>query len=236
MPLLLEALGSIVRFLLAGLMGYLVGHGVFTQTQADSYTAALAGAIAAGILSLGWSLWQKYSSRIKLLTALSLPAGSSIEQVQQKVDSGTGAKLGIVLLAAALGLGAPLALTGCAGKTAPVVSPSAQTAKILSAVQKIGTVVAAVQTQEAQLYANGQIPADVHAKAVTAFKDTSAAVLVALDELQRVPGADPHTVVKAVSDGVKTLAATFAHLNAKQADQLAGWLDTAAALIDLALA
>ena len=47
MTLLLEALGSIARWLLAGLMGYFVGHGVFTQAQADNYTTALAGAAAA---------------------------------------------------------------------------------------------------------------------------------------------------------------------------------------------
>lgn len=234
MNLLLEALGSIARWLLAGLMGYFVAHGVFSQAAADNYTHALAGALAAGAVSLGWSLWQKYSAKLKILTALSMPAGSSVEQLQQKVDSGMGAKLGVVLLACALGAGA-VTSTSCASSSAPVITPSQQTARVLSAVQKIGEVVAAVQKQEIALYQAGEIPAADHVKIEKALADTSAAVLVSIDTLNKSVGADPHQVVQAVSDGIKSLAAVFAHLTSKQAGQLAGWLDTAAALIDVAL-
>lgn len=122
MSLLLEALGSIVRFLLAFVAGYLVQHGVWTQAAADTYVTAAATAIAMGLISLGWSLWQKYRAHIDLLTALSLPAGSSQDQVKERVAAGKGATLMVILLAVALGLGAPL-LTACA-KVSPTLSPT----------------------------------------------------------------------------------------------------------------
>jgi uncharacterized membrane protein YjjB (DUF3815 family) len=147
MNLLLEALGSIARWLLAGLMGYFVAHGVFSQAAADNYTHALAGALAAGAVSLGWSLWQKYSAKLKILTALSMPAGSSVEQLQQKVDSGMGAKVGVVLLACALGAGA-VTSTSCAGNAPPTITPgalslvkAAEVVKALDAARDIAQVV-----------------------------------------------------------------------------------------------
>lgn len=94
MALLLDAVGSLVRFALAFVAGYLVRHGVWTQGAADSYVAAASTAAAMAAISLGWSLWQKYAAHLKVLTALSMPAGSSVEQLQAKVDSGTGARFG----------------------------------------------------------------------------------------------------------------------------------------------
>jgi hypothetical protein len=138
----------------------------------------------------------------------------------------------VLILALAL---APLTLVGCAKKTGPVIAPTAS-AKVLAAVRQIGVVVESIQKQELALYAAGDVPASTHAAITKGFSDTSAAVLVAIDALQKSSSGDPRDVVKAVSDGVKSLAQTFAHLTSKQAAQLSGWLDTASALIDVALA
>jgi hypothetical protein len=163
MTLLLEALGSIARWLLAGLMGYFVGHGVFTQAQADNYTTALAGAAAAGAVSLGWSLWQKYSAHLKVLTALSMPAGSSIDQLQQKIDRGTGAKLVALLLAAAIG-GAVLMLSGCATAD-PNLSSSGKAGANADAVVKR---LQELQNAAKDAAANGALPTPVAADIVAA--------------------------------------------------------------------
>ena len=65
-PLAQEALGSIVRATLLLLSGWFVQHGIWTDTDAEKYV----GAAALAILAVGWSVWQKYKSRLKLVTAL----------------------------------------------------------------------------------------------------------------------------------------------------------------------
>jgi len=71
-PLLSAALGSIIRWALALVVPYLVDAGIWTPEESTAY---LTGATLA-ILSLGWSLWQKYRSRLKFLDALDAPAGT----------------------------------------------------------------------------------------------------------------------------------------------------------------
>jgi hypothetical protein len=66
-PLLVEALGSIIRAGLMILAGYLVKHGIWTDSDAANYVSAAALAI----IGLGWSIWQKYKNRLTLVTALS---------------------------------------------------------------------------------------------------------------------------------------------------------------------
>ena len=70
-PLLVEALGSIVRAGLNIVAGYLVTAGIWTSGDAEKYVAAAALAV----ISIGWSVWQKYGMRGKLVTALALPSG-----------------------------------------------------------------------------------------------------------------------------------------------------------------
>lgn len=105
-PLFAQALGSIIRWLLTFAAGYFVEQGIWTQGDADRYVA---GAVLA-ILALLWSLWQKYRSHIRFLTALDLPAGSSPEKVTEAVGRGMGAKLLVFVLAATVAAGA----AGCA--------------------------------------------------------------------------------------------------------------------------
>jgi len=83
-PLLQAALGSIVRWVLAFVAGWLVQHGIWTQADAETYVAAAALAVV-GLL---WSLWQKYRTSIVISTALSLPAGSSEEKLAETVSRG----------------------------------------------------------------------------------------------------------------------------------------------------
>lgn len=83
-PILQSALGSILRWLLALLAGYLVKAGIWTNSNAQAYVAA--GTLA--LLALGWSLWQKYHSRIKFLTALTMPVGATENDVKAQVATG----------------------------------------------------------------------------------------------------------------------------------------------------
>jgi hypothetical protein len=76
-PILSAALGSILRWVLALAAGYLVKAGIWTGSDAETYVAA--GSMAA--LGLGLSIWNKYHSRIKLLTALEL-AGATEHEVK----------------------------------------------------------------------------------------------------------------------------------------------------------
>ena len=76
-PLLQEALGSVIRWLLMILAGYIVHAGIWTANAAEVYVAAATVAV----LALLWSLWQKYRSRLKLVVALS----SSVPQTENAV-------------------------------------------------------------------------------------------------------------------------------------------------------
>ena len=69
-PMAQVALGSILRWLLSFGAGYLVEANIWTGGEASEYVAA--GALA--LLSLIWSLWEKWWARRKLLVALGLPA------------------------------------------------------------------------------------------------------------------------------------------------------------------
>jgi hypothetical protein len=68
-PILQEALGSIVRTGLVFLAAYLIKAGIWTEEEAGRYITA--GVVL--ILTVGWSLWQKYRSRQKLNVALATP-------------------------------------------------------------------------------------------------------------------------------------------------------------------
>lgn len=80
-PLLQEALASILRWGLALFAGYLVKAGIWSSTDAQTYVGA--GALA--ILALAWSLWQKYGSRLKLVTAMAAPRPVTEHQVEAMI-------------------------------------------------------------------------------------------------------------------------------------------------------
>jgi hypothetical protein len=78
-PIVADYLGSIVRTLLAALLGYLVKRGLVDAQTTASMVTYLSGIL----LVLGWSLWQKYGAKLMLLTAQSLPSGMTEEAVQK---------------------------------------------------------------------------------------------------------------------------------------------------------
>lgn len=84
-PLLTAALGSILRWALAILAGYLVKKGIWSDSEAATYVTA--GAL--GLLTLGWTLWERYKARVKLLTALTLPEGSTENELKDHMKSAT---------------------------------------------------------------------------------------------------------------------------------------------------
>jgi hypothetical protein len=84
-PLLVEALGSIVRAGLNVCAGWLVAHGIWSSSNAEKYV----GAAALALISLGWSLWQHYGMRSKLITALATPATMSEHQIEGIVNDPT---------------------------------------------------------------------------------------------------------------------------------------------------
>lgn len=83
-PLVVEALGSIVRWALTFGGAYLVKVGIWSQADATTYVAGAAMAL----IALGWSIYQKYGARLKLVTALASPVQISEAQVEHKIAIG----------------------------------------------------------------------------------------------------------------------------------------------------
>lgn len=83
-PMAVEAIGAIVRWLLTFGGAYLVKLGIWNQDDAAKY---IAGATLA-LISLGWSLYQKYGSRLKLLTAMATPGTTTEHLVEMTVAAG----------------------------------------------------------------------------------------------------------------------------------------------------
>lgn len=84
-PAVEEALSAILRWAFTFVAGYLVEHGIWTAADAKTYVAGAALAV----LGLAWSLWSKYKSRIKFLTALMMEPGSTENDVNNAVSSET---------------------------------------------------------------------------------------------------------------------------------------------------
>jgi hypothetical protein len=119
-PMLAAALGAILRWALAFLAGYLVNAGIWKSAEAETYV----GAAVLGLLGLGWSVWQKYKSRIKFLAALNAPAGTAEANLDTR---GITLKSAPVVLLAAL-LTGTLALGACSPKVPPTVGPAGKIA------------------------------------------------------------------------------------------------------------
>lgn len=90
-PLVVAAISSILRFALAGLFGYLVSRGVWTNAEADVYLAAAVPAL----IALGWSAWNNYKDRRKLVTAMASSGPVSENQVDTLVAVGMSPPLNL---------------------------------------------------------------------------------------------------------------------------------------------
>ena len=86
-PLFVSILGSLFRWALTLLAGWLVEHQVWAQDEAGGYVAGLTLAL----VTLCWAVWTRYKSRIKFLTALESPAGATEAHVIEKIAEGKGA-------------------------------------------------------------------------------------------------------------------------------------------------
>lgn len=82
--MLQDGLGSIIRWLLTLLAMRLVDIGIWTGDQAKLYVTGLTLAL----LTLGWSLWQKYRTRILILVGLMMPTGATENDVKAIIKSG----------------------------------------------------------------------------------------------------------------------------------------------------
>lgn len=80
-PFYVEIAGSISRWGLALLAGYVVKAGVLTQADAEKYIASASLALVA----LGWSVWQKKKMRTKVVTAISSPEVKTEKQLEAKI-------------------------------------------------------------------------------------------------------------------------------------------------------
>lgn len=87
--LLITMLGSLLRMALLAAFGALIERGVWTTGQVEQVALGLSGLLVVG----AWALWNHYKARLKFLTALESPAGTTEEHVEEKVKSGTGATI-----------------------------------------------------------------------------------------------------------------------------------------------
>jgi len=83
-PILQKSLGSILRAALTLAVPFFVAQGIWTPEEATATVAAIATALAA----LLWSFFEKYRSQKKLVTALSMPAGSTQHEVETQIATG----------------------------------------------------------------------------------------------------------------------------------------------------
>lgn len=109
MELFLKFFGSVTRFALAGVVGWLVKKGVIDGNLGEELLLAA----VVGIPTLLWSLWQKYKDRLKFVTALSLPPGSTPEDVDAVIKRNSNSLSLFSLVAAMLISLSAFSLTGC---------------------------------------------------------------------------------------------------------------------------
>jgi hypothetical protein len=88
--LIMIMLGSLLRMLLLAASGALIERGVWNQDQIGQIATGLAGIIVVG----AWALWTHYKSRLKFLTALESPVGTTEADVHAKIKAGLGAPIG----------------------------------------------------------------------------------------------------------------------------------------------
>jgi hypothetical protein len=89
-PVLAAALGSILRHFLTILATYLVTRGIWTQEEATTYVIAA----VAGLIALGWSLYQKYGFA-KLLNTAAGMGPTTVAEVKEVIAAGGGASANV---------------------------------------------------------------------------------------------------------------------------------------------
>lgn len=124
-PLLVDIAAACARWALTLAVGWLVSHHVVPADQSapllDKLLPVLtskAVLVLGAALPLVWSVRQKIVARLHLNTALELPPGATVADVNTAIKSGrgAGALISVVLLAVVLG-GGVLTTAACAPKT-----------------------------------------------------------------------------------------------------------------------
>ena len=87
--LLIIMLGAVIRMLLLGVFATLIERSVWTTGQVEQVSIGLAGFICVA----AYALWNHYKSRIKFLTALETPPGTTEAHVEEKIADGLGASI-----------------------------------------------------------------------------------------------------------------------------------------------
>jgi hypothetical protein len=224
-PLAQDFLATIFRKLLTSAAAALVTYGWITPEQSEAYVAGL----VIFLVSLVWSLWQRYKDRLEFLTAIISPQDSTEAEVKAAAKTDIAppvTKTLVVLLAAGMSM---TTLSACGGgmKRAPVLV--GQTT--LATGQTIGQIQRAIKSltrsdtnpkgvispenaliaQEALLKLNTQLePVPALLRAIDVAQQTGnvdqSQVLQAIDMLQKV-SADLSIVVAGIplSDATKQI-------------------------------
>ena len=84
--LIVIMLTALLRQLLFVAFGALIERGIWTQDQLGQIAIGMAGVLVVG----AWSLWNHYKNRIKFLTALEAPPGTTEAKVDATIKAGLG--------------------------------------------------------------------------------------------------------------------------------------------------
>lgn len=182
---------GLLRYVLAGVIGWLISKGIATPEQVEILIAGLSGAIVLAATLV----WVKYRDRVRFLTALRQPTGATEDDVQRAIDRGRGVKpTDLTMLALVVGLG--LASAGCAtgrGLVATAPTPEQTQAVRRDAIRATVSVTAALGILDETGRLVDQLPLSVAAKdrydcAILAVTGSPTPVSVTV---QRVCGAVP---------------------------------------------
>ncbi len=84
--LLTELVLGLLRHFGAGICAWLVMNGVLTQEQTSLFLVGIAGFL----VMLLWSFYNKYGLRMKVATALEMPAGTTETKLDNTIAAGGG--------------------------------------------------------------------------------------------------------------------------------------------------
>lgn len=90
-PVLLDTVTILAKWGLSLLTTYLVSHHIATAPEADRFSQTILAHLALWVpaaMSLALMLWGKLRARKQLVTALSMPVGSTENDVKAKIASG----------------------------------------------------------------------------------------------------------------------------------------------------
>lgn len=231
-PLYKEIVGTWVRAGLVAVSAVLIQHHIVTAAQGDALSAQLFDQIlnaVPAVMALAWSMTQKYGSRLKLVTALTMPAGATETAVEAKIAAGVGippvttaativptAKVIVCLLAVGL------LCSGCVNALANFATVTSTEINTVPALKCNAALVVPGCLTDAQVQ---QIEGDLHdisvagatytlalmqvngdpSKAILQFAAFIAVVGPAEVDIANVAGPNAAAVVQALKDAVKKL-------------------------------